>query len=76
MLLQKAIQQTLTIKPGASRADFEQFERNSAYMSDFVKDFFGNCRAASRRAYLKQQTVPQARWQSPDAILKSRALRL
>lgn len=42
----------------------------SAFKDDFMKDI---PRGVATR-YLKQQAVPQARWQSPETILKSQAL--
>ena len=43
-------------------------------MSEFTKDFMKDIARGDASRYLKQQTVPQAHWQSLDAILKSRAL--
>lgn len=43
-------------------------------MSDFLDDFHRDIPRGVSSRYLKQQAVPQARWQSPENILKSAAL--
>lgn len=43
-------------------------------MSAFIDDFTRDIPRGLASRFLKQQSVPQARWQSPAAILKSKAL--
>jgi len=43
-------------------------------MNGFIEDFTRDIPRGLASRFLKQQSVPQARWQSPDTILKSQAL--
>lgn len=43
-------------------------------MTEFLEDFTSDIPRGVSSRYLKQQSVPQARWQSPEAILQSKAL--
>ncbi|HHK41963.1 MAG TPA: type IV secretory system conjugative DNA transfer family protein, partial [Planctomycetaceae bacterium] len=43
-------------------------------MNDFISDFTRDIPRGLSSRYLKRQTVPQARWQSPENILRSKTL--
>ena len=43
-------------------------------MTGFIDDYVSDIPRGVSSRYLKQQSVPQARWQNPEAILQSKAL--
>ena len=43
-------------------------------MASFLEDFTRDIPRGLSTRYLKQQTAPQARWQSPELILERKAL--